>query len=75
MEQEQLLYTRIFLLLRDFSLTRYFGLQILFHGIWNKDFWDPAHLTAGMQRQEKSKKHVDVFYILEVFWESQYSSR
>ena len=64
-------YTEILLLL---SLRKYFGLQILFYAIWNKGFWDPVHLINDMQRQEKSKKHVDAFYNLEVFWENQYSS-
>ena len=38
-------------------LMRYFGPQVLFCTIWNKGFWDLAHLTDGMQRQKKSKKH------------------
>ena len=48
---------------------RYFGPQILFYAIWNKGFLDHAHLTDGMQRQKKSKKHIyiDAFYTLDVF--------
>ena len=53
---------------------RYFGLQVLFYAIWNKGFWDPAHLTDGVQKQKKSKKHIDAFYILEVFCENECSS-
>ena len=55
---------------------RYFGPQILFYAIWNKGFLDHAHLTDGMQWQ-KSKKHIyiDAFYILDVFCESECSSR
>ena len=54
-------YTQIFLLL---SLMRYFGPQILIYAIWNKGFWDHAHLTDGMQWQ-KSKKHILMHFI---FW-------
>ena len=28
--------------------------------IWNKGFWDHAHLTDGRQRQKKSKMHVHI---------------
>ena len=56
---------------------RYFGPQVLFYAIWNKGFWDHAHLTDGMQWQKKSKKHIyiDAFYILDVLCESECSSR
>ena len=75
-------YTQIFLLL---SLMRNFGPQTLFYAIWNKGFLDYAHLTDGMQWQKKSKKHIyiyiyipvyiDAFYTLDVFCESECSSR
>ena len=54
---------------------RYFGPQILFYAIWNKGFLDYAHLTDGMQWQKKSKKDIDAFYTLDVFCESECSSR
>ena len=59
---------------------RYFGPQVLFYAIWNKGFLDHAHLTDGMQWQKKSKKHIailyiDAFYTLDVFCESECSSR
>ena len=46
------------------SLMRYFGPQVLFYAIWNKGFWDHAHLTDGMQRQKKSKMHISIHFIL-----------
>ena len=51
---------------------RYFSPQVLFYAIWNKGFWDHAHLTDGMQWQKKSTKHIyiDAFYFLGVFCES-----
>ena len=49
---------------------RYCGLQILFYAIWNKGFWDHAHLNDGMQWV-----YIDAFYILDVFCESECSSR
>ena len=72
-EQEQL-HTN-FLALKFDEILR--SLQVLFYAIWNKSFWHPAHLTDGMRRQKKPKKHIeiDAFYILEVFWENQCSSR
>ena len=58
---------------------RYFGPQILIYAIRNKGFLDHAHLTDGMQWQKKSKKHnyiyIDAFYTLDVFCESECSSR
>ena len=56
---------------------RYFGPQILFYAIWNKGFVDHTHLTDGMQWQKKSKKHIyiDAFDTLDVFCESECSSR
>ena len=65
MEQKHL-HTNFMLL----SLMRYFGTQILFYAIWNKGFWDHAHLTDDMQWQKKSKKHIYIQYILMhfIFW-------
>ena len=52
---------------------------MLFYVIWNKGFLDHTHLTDGMQWQKKSKKHIyiyiDAFFILDVFFESERSSR
>ena len=48
---------------------RYFGPQILFYAIWNKGFWDRAHLTNGMQWQKKSKKHIYIDVLMHfIFW-------
>ena len=76
MEQKHL-HTN-FLALKSDEILWPIGLQILFYAIWNKGFLDHAHLTDGMQWQKKMYVYsilMDAFYILDVFCESECSSR